>query len=119
MADYAESRIHAAAADRVARSPKVPRAILEKADKIWRKENPNLHYGGSYRAMTPSVYFDQQLGLTISTAISSHIIRAYNKNKSKAPIQCLIDVECNCERSETDCQETCLGSTPTSPQTNR
>ena len=60
---FNDKRIHAAAADRVARSPNVPKAILKRADELWRSLNPDQHYGDSYRAMTPTTYFDQQLGL--------------------------------------------------------
>jgi hypothetical protein len=123
MADYIDTRIHAEAADRLARSAKVPRAVLERADKIWRRDNPSLHYGGSYRAMTPSVYFDQQFGLVISSAISSHLIRAHNKNKTKKPVRCGVDKECKCEPSDLSAESQCTGgcsvSTPPSPQMTR
>jgi hypothetical protein len=118
--EYCDTRTHAAAADRVARSPKVPRAVLERADNLWRKENPNLFYGDSYRAMTPTIYFEQQLGLVISSAVSSHIIRAHNKNKRKPPVQCGVDKECKCEKplnssDDTSSCQNCSVSTPPGP----
>ena len=67
---------------------------------------------------TPTTYFDQHLGLVISTAVSSHIIRAHNKNKTKKPILCLVDKECACEGKPDEpvlCQG-CSVSPPPGPQ---
>ena len=112
---FPPDRKQASAADRVARSPKVPRAILQRADKLWREANPDIHYGDAHNAMTPTRYFDQQLGLVISTAISSHILRAHNKNKTKPPIQCHVSKECQCEY-DTNSNQGCLLSSPNGPR---
>ena len=44
---------------------------------IWRPTHPSQPYGGTHHTACPSRYFDQELGLVISTAISSHLLRAY------------------------------------------
>ena len=77
--------------DRLCRSAVVPHGILRRANDIWRQEHPDSFYGGSHKAMDPATYFDQQLGLVISTAVSSHLLRAHNKNKSGRPMECTGD----------------------------
>ena len=88
---------NAAAAYAAAHSRKVPRVLLERADEIWRGENPDTSYSESYLAMTPTKYYEQQIGLVISTAVSSHLLRAHNKNRTKGPVKCMIDPECRCD----------------------
>ena len=95
--DFDSKRIHAPAAYRLACSSKVPWGILARADILWRAEQPDTSYSGSFRAMTPSAWFDQEFGLITSSAIASHILRAHNKNKSKPAIQCLVSEECHCD----------------------
>ena len=85
---------------REANSKHVPRGILHHANKIWKQSNPDSFYSGSYKAMDPLTHFDQQLGLIISTSVSSHLLRAHNKNKTLPPLECPghCDCEaCNCE----------------------
>jgi hypothetical protein len=86
--DFAADRPNALAAARICRSRVVPHGILERANSIWRHEHPDSSFSGSYKAMDPKTHFDQQLGLVISTAISSHLLRAHAKNQSKHPMQC-------------------------------
>ena len=109
ITNFTDGRVHAEAASRVARSPKVPRAVLQRANDIWKTDNPDTFYGTSYKAMDPMRYFQQQLGLTISKAISSHLIRAHNKNKSKRPLECKCDDICETTyHSVTEHSETVL-----------
>ena len=94
---FVDGRIHAPAADRLARSYKVPRALLQRADDIWRHSEPDQSYSGSYMAMTPSAHFNQKMGLVISSAVSSHLLRAHNRNKQLKPVKCMVDSACSCE----------------------
>ena len=110
---FSDDRPNAAAAWRVATSPAVPSGILKQADHIWRSRHPNRFYGSSHKATTPSMWFDKQLGLHISTAVSAHLIRAHNKNKSKRPVQCVVDKECLCDSNSDVTCPTCI--TPISP----
>ena len=88
---FAEDRPHASAAWRVATSPAVPSGILMQADKIWRSRHPSRFYGSSHKATTPSMWFNKQLGLHISTAVSAYLIRAHNKNKSQKHVSHSVD----------------------------
>ena len=85
---FAKDRIHAPAADRVARSRNVPRGILIKATEYWRKDTHDIFFGDYYKATDPRRWFDQQFGLVISKAISSHLLRAYNRHKTKRAKEC-------------------------------
>eukprot|EP00581_Thalassiosira_minuscula_P003392 CAMPEP_0183742432 /NCGR_PEP_ID=MMETSP0737-20130205/64693_1 /TAXON_ID=385413 /ORGANISM="Thalassiosira miniscula, Strain CCMP1093" /LENGTH=182 /DNA_ID=CAMNT_0025978017 /DNA_START=422 /DNA_END=970 /DNA_ORIENTATION=+ len=93
---FRDDRPNAKKADRLARSSKVPRALLPRANDFWRKENPDMNYGDSYKTTDPTIYFEHEAGLIISTAVSSHILRAHNKNGHLKPIRCGIDKECKC-----------------------
>ena len=113
ITNFTDGRVQAEAASRVARSPKVPRAVLQRANV---SENPDTCYGTSYKAMDPMRYFQQQLGLVISKAISSHLIRAHNKNKSKRPLECKCDTDicettvhsvCHSEGVSNGCDASC------------
>ena len=64
---------------------------------MWRAEQPDTSYSGSFHAMTPSRWFDQEFGLITSSAIASHILRAHNKNRSKPAVQCCVSKDCNCD----------------------
>jgi len=52
--------------------------------KECRRESTDL-------AMGPSWYFDQKLGLVISTVVSSHLLRAHNRARPLGPVHCLVD----------------------------
>ena len=67
----------------LARSKEVPRGVLPRANAIWRKECPDEFYGYSYKAMDPMTWFEQQLGLVMSKAISNQIIRAHKQVKTQ------------------------------------
>jgi hypothetical protein len=72
---YKSNRPNGLAAAKLASSSRnVPRGVLKRANEIWRTEHPDTYYGNSYKAMDPRTYFDQELGLIISTAISSHLL---------------------------------------------
>lgn len=79
---FDEKVSQADAASKLARSKKVPRGVLVRANDIWRHEHPDEFYGHSYKAMDPKSYAVQQLGLITTTAISNHILRAYGKVKT-------------------------------------
>ena len=111
--DFMDDRPHAAAAWRVATSPVVPRGLLEQADIIWKSQHPNKFYGDSHRATTPTMWFNKQLGLHISTSVSAHLIRAHNKNKSKKPVRCGVDNDCPCDSNNDSTCQSC--TTPTCP----
>src|SRR5210317_750893 len=82
LPDFKSNRPNAKTAAKLATSSRhVPRGVLKRANDIWKAEHPDTFYGNSYKAMNPWTYFDQELGLVISTAISSHLLRAHNKNK--------------------------------------
>ena len=89
--DFAPDRLEAVKAARLAISSKIPHGLLPRADSIWRATHPSQPYGGSHHAACPSHYFDQELGLVISTAISSHLLRAYGRNSKLRPLECVCD----------------------------
>ena len=95
--EFDKKRINAPAAYRLASSLKTPWGVLKRANDLWRHEHPDTSYSGSYRAMTPESWFDHEFGLITSSAIASHILRAYNKNKSTPPVRCRVSKECHCE----------------------
>jgi len=64
---------------------------------LWRRDHPDTPYGESFSAMTPTRHFEQKFGLVISTAVSSHLLRANNKIRSKPPVQCLVSELCHCD----------------------
>ena len=66
--DFAKGRPEAAAAYRLADSLKVPWGVLKRANDIWRHEHEGCSFGGSYHAMTPEAWFDQEFGLVTSSA---------------------------------------------------
>ncbi len=66
--------VQAKAAAELARSKKVPRGIIIRANDIWRHKYPDECYGYSYKAMDLKSYAVQQLGLITTTAISNHIL---------------------------------------------
>ena len=83
--NFKESQNNAKAAAELARSTKVPHSVLPRANELWRKEHPEEVYGHSYKAMDPTTYATQQLGLITSTALSNQILRAHKKVKSRPP----------------------------------
>ena len=62
-----------------ARSSRDPHDILGRANHVWRASHSHKFYGGSYKAMDPRTHFDQSLGLIMSTAISSHLLRVHKR----------------------------------------
>ena len=52
-------------------------------------------------------HFDQQLGLIISSSVSSHLLRAHNKNKALPPLECPGNCTgCDCDNDLDDPDET-------------
>ena len=88
--------VNAEAAYKLACSTKMPHGILRRANDIWKRKNPNLSFSGSYKAMDPMSWCNQQLGLVTCNVVSSHLIRAHGKNRTKRPVRCLVDEECQC-----------------------
>ena len=73
---FKETQQNARAMASLVRSKKVPKGVLQRANTVWRTEHPEEFYGYSYKAMDPSSWAEQQLGLVTTTAISNHILRA-------------------------------------------
>ena len=88
--------INATAAYKLACSSKMPHGLLQRANELWKINNSNISYSGSYKAMDPMTWFNQQLGLITCNVVSSHLIRAHGKNRRKRPVRCLVDKECAC-----------------------
>ena len=95
LPNFIPSRRYAKEAAQLAVSPAVPRGLLPRANALWRASHPDISYSGSYQAMDPWTHFDQQLGLVISTAVSSHLLRAHFKNDS-TPHICPGACDCFC-----------------------
>ena len=83
LPSFENDQVNAKAAAELARSKKVPRGILPRANAIWRKECPDEFYGYSYKAMDPLNWAEQQLGLVMSRAISNQIVRAHKQVKTR------------------------------------
>ena len=77
----------------------MPHGILTRANAIWNQQHPNTFYGDSYHTMNPASHFEQNLGLIISTAISSHLLRAHNKLRYSKPVSCMDNEDCRCDTS--------------------
>ena len=58
---------------------------------MWKEEADEQFYGYSYMAPDPKTWAEQQIGLTIATALSNHILTAYHQVKV-TPV-----TECNCQ----------------------
>ena len=80
---FDDDQVNAKAAAELARSKKVPRGILPRANAVWRRECPDEFYGHSYKAMDPKTWAEQQLGLVMSRATSNQILRAHKRVKAK------------------------------------
>ena len=61
---------------------------MEVNRKQWTQNQPT------------NIDFDQKLGSIISSALSSLIIRAHNKNRTNPPVQCMVDKECRYDGKE-------------------
>ena len=83
LPEFDEQHVNAKAAAQLARSKKVPRGILPRANAIWRKECPDDFYGHSYKAMDPMTWAEQQLGLVMSRAIANQIVRTHKQIKAQ------------------------------------
>jgi len=70
---YPDSRPNAAKMNERACSLDVPFGILNTANKIWSKSNPDVYYGDSYMDSDPKTWALQQLGLGYTNAITAHI----------------------------------------------
>ena len=83
LPQFDDDQVNAKAAAELARSKKVPRGILPRANAVWRRECPDEFYGYSYKAIDPTTWAEQQLGLVMSRAISNQILRAHKRVKAK------------------------------------
>ena len=70
------SKPNAIRAAKLATSLKVPYNILQRANDLWRFKRPGEFFGGSYKAMNPKTYVNQQFGRLVCVANGSHINRA-------------------------------------------
>ena len=48
-------------------------------------------YGGSYKSMDPRTHFDQSLGLVMSTAIVSHLLRVHKQIRTTSTTRASLD----------------------------
>ena len=80
-----KDRPHVQTCKQTARSARVPHNILGRANQLWRRDHPREFYGGLHKVMDPKSCFDQELGLVMSTAIASHLLRAHGKNIALKP----------------------------------
>ena len=66
-----------------ARSSRVSHDMLGRANHVWRASHPHEFYEGSYKSMDPYTHFDQSLGLVISIAIASHLLRGCTNESAR------------------------------------
>jgi hypothetical protein len=85
-----KNKPNAQKAARLSLSDTMPKGILPRAGKLWQEHHPNEFFGFSYMSPNPKIWAEQQIGLTIASALSNHILVAYNKVKI-LPVR-----ECNC-----------------------
>jgi hypothetical protein len=94
---------HAQEYERIARSPSVPHGILSRANHLWKLNNPTTSYGGTYKATDPQSHSNQDFGLTMSTAVSSRLLRAYNKISNLKSSPCNENKQCRCDQDNSEC----------------
>ena len=80
-------------------SKTIPTKIIPTAATMWKDEADEQFYGYSYMAPDPKTWAEQQIGLTIATALSNHILTAYHQVKV-TPF-----TECNCQEKFDDVDE--------------
>ena len=80
------SKPNAIRAANIATSLKVPYNILQRANDVWRFKRPGEFFGGSYKAMDPKTYVNQQFGRLVCVANGSHIIRAMETLGDPVPV---------------------------------
>ena len=61
----------------VCSSHKAPYGILNTAKSMWAETSSNYWYGNSYAAADPKSWALQQLGLSVTSALSNHIDESY------------------------------------------
>ena len=52
-------------------SIKLPHGILTRVNIIWNNQHPTIFYGDSYHTINLGAYFEQNLGLAISTPMTN------------------------------------------------
>ena len=87
LKDDFDNRPQAVEAARRAISHHVPSGILLKANEVWRRSQLTTSITQRNR-LTPMNKFDRALGLALASAFSNHILRSYNKVKTKQPLAC-------------------------------
>ena len=98
-----KNKPHTQQCERIARSTSVPHGILPRANHLWKFNNPTKSYGGTYKAIDPQSYFNQDLGVVMSTAVSSHLLRADDKISNFKPTPCSETKGCRCDPDNSDC----------------
>ena len=78
---FISNQIHGPAAWQVTSSNVIQKGLLIHTDTLWRLTNPGQYNDRSYNCIDHMTYLDQQLGLTISTALSGQLISAHWKIK--------------------------------------
>ena len=98
-----KNKPHAQECERIARSASVPHGVLPRANHLWRMNNPTTSHGGTHKAMDPQSHFNQDFGLIMSTAVSSHHLRAYNRISNLKSTPCSKNQHCRCNHDNSDC----------------
>ena len=80
---FNKDKEHAKGAARLVCSSKIPHQILTRANPIWWTGHANFFYNFSYKAINPTTYVEQKLGLTTTTAILNQILCAHKRTKTR------------------------------------
>ena len=97
-----KNKPHAQECERTARSTSVLHGILPRANHVWRLTNTTTSYGGTYKAMDPQSHFNQDFDLVMLTAVSSHLLRTYNKIGNLKSTPCNENKNCRCDHDNSD-----------------
>ncbi|EED86272.1 predicted protein, partial [Thalassiosira pseudonana CCMP1335] len=76
---YPASRRNAQRMHELACSTRVPFGLLNSANKTWKTSHSDSWYGDSYLAADPKTWALQQIGLTITNALTAHLIAGHDK----------------------------------------
>src|SRR6056300_927183 len=79
LPSYGEDRPYGTKMAERSISEVVPSGVLKRASDIWRNTRPGEFFGGSYRAMDPTSWANQQFGLITCVAHGNHMLRAIQK----------------------------------------
>ena len=86
LPNFPEDRPHAKQAALRAISANTPYDIIGRADKLWRAEQGDTPFNGSFLSPSPSIWANQQLGLICCTSLANHINTSFNHLRLKANV---------------------------------